>query len=151
MSPLIFTTAPDWGYDVEIGGVGTLGAFGKGGIPVDHAARSMRELQDDDGAPLTPKKLERAAREFAERRNLRVRSVANLDPDDPADPTLEKLRVEAGAFPRGKSAREVSEEYGAMVREQVEAHQEGGAPLTMADVPPQETQQLPETPPTQEA
>jgi hypothetical protein len=142
LSPLIFKTADDHGYDVEIANVGVLGAFGKGGIPVERAAETLHHLQDEEGKPLSGKKLEDAARDFAEARGLKTRTIKNLDED-----AEERLRVEAGAFPRGKSAREISEEYGAQARAQLEAHREGDAPLTPEDLPPQATQTFPENPP----
>jgi hypothetical protein len=144
---LVFRTDPDNPYAVEIAGVGTLGGSGRGGIPVEHAAKFMTELQDDKGKPLTPKKLEAAARKFADDHGLKVTSVKNFDPDDPFDETLERLRVEAGAFPRGYSPAEISAMHDDAVRAQLEAHEVAESPLLPEQVPTQETSVLPETPP----
>src|SRR4051812_27960276 len=104
MSPLIFTTDPSSPYPVEIANVGNLAGNARGGIPVDEAAVTLRELQED-GEPLSGKKLEDAARAFADDRDLRVKQVKTLDAR-----ARERLRVEAGAFPAGKSTEEISRE-----------------------------------------
>lgn len=100
MSPLIFTTDPDYPNTVEIANTGVLAGNGDGGIPVERAARTLHELQGDDGEPLTGQKLERAARAWAEDRGLRVRSVKNVDE--------EALRVAAGGLPDGPTIEEIA-------------------------------------------
>lgn len=100
--PIIFTTDASDPYDTEIANVGVLGGSARGGIPVERAARTLRELQDEDGKPLSGRKLEVAAERFARDRGLVAKSVKSVDE--------EALRVESGAFPAGKSIREISGE-----------------------------------------
>lgn len=143
MSPLILTTAPDSPYDVEIANVGNLAGNARGGIPVERAAQRLREFQDEDGKPLTGKKLEDAAKKFADDRGLKTKSFKTIDED-----VEERLRVEAGAVPRVDDAREVSRKYGERVRAQVEGRE---STLVPEDLPPQETSELPPIDPDQEA
>jgi hypothetical protein len=135
---LIFKTKTDAGYDTEIGGVGTLGAFGKGGIPVERAAETMVELQDKKGKPLTGDALEKAAEAFAEARGIDTRSYKNIDE--------EKLRVEAGAFPKGYSIEEIATMTAERDRGYVAAHEAepSSGNLLPSDVPTQEGAVLPQ-------
>jgi hypothetical protein len=85
---LIFKTPDDSPEPVELLGVGALPGGGQGGVPVEQAALRMQELQEhgeDDQVkldeagneiPLTGKKLETAAREWAESVGLEVAEVS---------------------------------------------------------------------------
>lgn len=112
MSQDVFRTHEDAEQPTEIVGVGTLGAGGQGGVPVEQAAQHMTELQEKDkqgrlvtdeygrGKPLTGKKLADAAREVAKQRGWRVSSVA--------DDKLATLAEEAGSTPDRPPAEEVA-------------------------------------------
>lgn len=138
--PLVFHTPREHPYDVEIAGVGTVGGQNRGGIPVEHAAAVLHELQDDDGKPLTGAKLEKAANAFAAGRGLAVKSLKNIDE--------EKLRVEAGAFPAGPKIEEVAWAIAERDRGNFIEHSENpaAAPLAPADVLVTETDVLPPQP-----
>lgn len=66
---------------IEIGGVGI--ADDEHGVPLERAAQRMRELQDENGAPLTGKQLLDAANEWAGRTGLVVRKTT-ASGDEPA-------------------------------------------------------------------
>lgn len=112
MSQDVFRSHEDAEDSIEIVGVGTLGARGQGGVPVEQAALNMTELQEKDkqgrlvtdeygrGKPLTGKKLADAAREVAKQRGWRVTQVA--------DEKLATLAQEAGAAPDRPPAVEVA-------------------------------------------
>lgn len=114
--PFVFKTKEDSTSDVEIVGAGVAFADGKGGIPVERAAHVMTELQvkdsetgalelDDSGQaqPLTGKKLEQAAREYADARgDLRVLKLTENQ--------VAKLPQEAGVAADRPPAREVAEQ-----------------------------------------
>lgn len=98
--PLEFRTNKDSAYPTVIVGVGRLAAWGASGIPVDVAAQSMHELQDESGDPLEGKALEKAARAWAEARGLVVfaprgrppltrESATTGEPDGDAEPDAE--------------------------------------------------------------
>lgn len=71
--PKVFQTQEAAHESVELVGVGLLHPSGEGpGISIEEAAHKMSELQDDEGKPLSGKKLEESARNFAEARDLRV-------------------------------------------------------------------------------
>ena len=67
---MFFRTPKDAAYDVDIVNVGYCSPHGEKGVSVEHAAQLMHELQDDDGKPLTGKKLETAAKEWADEHGL---------------------------------------------------------------------------------
>jgi hypothetical protein len=132
----VFKTKTTTEQPVNIMGVGQLGAKGKGGVPVEEAAKVMSELQekdergavvrDDDGnpTPLTGKALETAAKDYAERQNLRVVSVKEEDVPD--------LKVEGGALPEPEPLADVSRRLGGYEEEAVEESQETGLPQPSA-------------------
>lgn len=64
---------------VEIGGLPLIDDTN--GVPVEDAALVMRELQDDDGNPLTGRELLDAAKAYAERAGLQV-GKSKASPDD---------------------------------------------------------------------
>lgn len=68
----VFRTLTESAYDVEIGTVGVLPAFGEGGVPVERAAGQCPELQDEAGAPLEGAALRAAAETFAATHGLQV-------------------------------------------------------------------------------
>lgn len=69
---------------VEITGVGLVDDTHD--VPLDRAARSMSELQDEHGEPLTGSELVDAAKEWADRVGLQVGKTKLADPDEPAAP-----------------------------------------------------------------
>lgn len=141
----IFTTAPDSPYDVELEGVGMLGGSARGGIPAERAALRLRELQNDDGEPLTGNALRKAAEDFAKARGLATATVKDVDED--------ALRVESGAFPKGLSVREVSEQASGRDAAVWEAHEAAGdvAPVLSApEVPVPVTATQPPLPASKE-
>ncbi len=115
--PVVFRTAKDDPDRREIVGVGVIGANGKGGIPVSHAAESMIELQQlgEDGVyePLSGSALNAAAKRYAERMGL---VLENLKEDE-----IAKLPQELGSIPDRPPAEEVSvAEYDAVFGPQSE-------------------------------
>ena len=106
MAEGVFKTLPGSSDPVEINGIGFCGADAKGGVPVETAAVRMHELQNEDGEPLTGKKLAKAAQEWAEPRGLQVVDVADVS----------KLREELG-YPADETPT-VLEQATASVREQ---------------------------------
>jgi hypothetical protein len=74
---------------VTIADVGLLPANGVGGITLERAALSLRELQGDDGNPLEGAALKSAAKAFADERGL--------DVGDISDAKVAKLAELAGA------------------------------------------------------
>jgi len=84
----------------EIAGVCRLAADGKGGALVEVAAENLRELQADDGTPLTGAALKSAARQFADDRGLAVASISEAKVD--------KLPELAGAAKDRPPAAEVA-------------------------------------------
>jgi hypothetical protein len=90
---LVFKTDSEDPNTVEIAGVGLLPANGKGGVAVEFAAPRMRELQDDNGEPLSGADLGKAAREFAKSRGFTVQDIKA------EDATAEALWQEAGGPP----------------------------------------------------
>lgn len=102
--PLVFKTAKDTADDVQIAGVGILGAGAAGGVPVHVAAETMTELQDDEGKPLTGSALTAAAKRLAETHGW---ETVNVHEDK-----LAGLAVEAGAAPDRPPLEDVGrEEY----------------------------------------
>lgn len=111
---LVFKTDKEHPHDVEIVGAGVAHAFGKGGVPVEHASQTMPELSeqnpdgtlvlDEDGnsVPLTGSTLTSAAKAFAEERglvteNASAEAIAAFPQDvgSPADrPPLEEVAKE---------------------------------------------------------
>jgi hypothetical protein len=120
----VFKTKKDATHDVELLGVGLLGAGGKGGAEIEAASQTMSELQeqdeqgrlvlDDDGnpTPLTGAKLTSAAKKFAEERDLEVVSVA--------DDKVAELPQEMGVKPDRPPAAEIAAENYAQVYEGLE-------------------------------
>jgi hypothetical protein len=101
--PKVFRTPADARSSFELVGVGLLGPAGKGLIVIDDAAAKMSELQDEQGKPLTGKRLEDAAQAFADARGLRVvnasdKAIANVHEEwgnpAPRPPAAEVARQE---------------------------------------------------------
>jgi hypothetical protein len=138
--PLVIHTPKNQPYDVEIAGVGVVGGSGRGGFTAERVAQVAQELQDDEGKPLTGKKLEDAATAWAESRGLAVKSLKNVDE--------EKLRVEGGALPTvhpiEEVARQAAERDGFIV-EAMHANPEAGV-LDASDLPVRESDIHPQTP-----
>lgn len=144
---LVFKTDKDSPDNVEIVGAGVAFAGGKGGVPVEVAARIAPELQvldesgnpevddDDNAIPLSGKKLEEAAKEFADARGLKVARVSDTG-DSPEEKLLNlqaKLAQDAGMPADRPPAAEVAEEewvrtYGGLepVNDDPDAAVEGG-------------------------
>jgi hypothetical protein len=86
--PPVFRTQKDQAA-VTIADVGVVPANGVGGITLERAAESLRELQNDDGQPLDGAALNSAAKAFAKERGLDVADIS--------DAKVEKLAELAGA------------------------------------------------------
>lgn len=134
---LIITTDPDSTLAVEIANVGALAGGGKGGIPVERAAASMRELQDDDGKPLEGAELTAAAKKYAAANGLATKSVKDVDVD--------ALAVENGGFGSSPSIEQLSREAAERDGAFFEADQ--GVRST-EDLPPQPQEELAHPPKT---
>lgn len=85
-----------------IHGVGVLPADGRGGISLTRAAKTMHELQDGDGKPLTGAPLKAAAEKYAKAQNLDVGNVAEPSLDDPPDRTGDARERMERAAARGR-------------------------------------------------
>ena len=108
----VIRTDKNSAHDVEILGVGLLGAGGKGGISVEHAALRMSELQETDAEgrlkldkdgnpiPLSGAKLTAAAKKYAEDHNLAFENIN--------EEKLSSLAEELGAPPNRPPAHEVA-------------------------------------------
>jgi hypothetical protein len=70
--------------DVAIIGVGIAD---EAGVPVERAAQTMRELQDDDGKPLSGKQLLDAAKQYADRNGLLVGKGPAREDEPSAQPS----------------------------------------------------------------
>ena len=117
MAKLVFKTPEDHPETVELLGIGVLGPYGEGGVPVEVAAeRGMVELvhrgddgnpvldDDDNTKPLKGKQLEAAAKEYADGKPIVVASVAD------SKATVEALAKERGVAADRPPALEVAEE-----------------------------------------
>jgi len=106
---LVLKTRPGSTEDVEIAGVGLLGADAKGGVPIDQAARSMSELMDASqatvthprGVPLEGEVLAAAAEMYAAEHELEI--------VDLTDDQVAGLPAEIGALGEFQSALSVGE------------------------------------------
>jgi hypothetical protein len=88
---------------VTIADVGLLPANGVGGITLERAALSLRELQNDDSQPLEGAALKSAAKKFADERGLDVADIS--------DAKVEKLAELAGAPADRPSLVDVAQDH----------------------------------------